>query len=39
MKTRAAFQVGNLFALLMGLSPFSVSYAALDKFEDRKSVV
>jgi len=33
MKTRAAFQVGNLFALLMGLSPFSVSYAALDKFD------
>ena len=33
MKTRAVFLVGNLFALLMALSPFSVSYAALDKFD------
>jgi len=32
MITRAVLLIGNLFALLMALSPFSVSYAALDTF-------
>jgi len=33
MKTRVFSLIGNLFFLLMALSPFSVSYAALDKFD------
>jgi exopolysaccharide biosynthesis operon protein EpsL len=33
MRTRVVFPIGRLLALLVALSPFSLSHAALDKFD------